>query len=87
MQQGARASPPTSVEQSPSMGAQKRKLKQATDVVKASFPMMDVDASGLIYSGGVEVARYDLATEQWLQRGAWAGVGVRWEYCLATTSV
>lgn len=68
------------------MGAQKRKLKLVADAIRTAFPVMDTDQCGIIYSGGAEAARYDLTSEQWQQRAAWAGVGVRWEQFLATAS-
>lgn len=69
-----------------SSAARRLHVKSACDVLRTAFPMLDVDESGVVFSSGAEAARYDIATGHWVRRSAWAGIGMRCEHCVDTTS-
>lgn len=81
MKDSERTTAPTlaALERSPEAGRHKRLTKDMVYKCKAAFPQLDVGDNSVVYSGGVEAARYVATTTKWERRRGWDATGVSWK--------
>ena len=81
LRDATRTAPPTwaALERSPEAGKRKRLTRDMVEKCRMQFPQLDIDDNGVVYSGGVEAARFLAGATTWEQRRGWNGTGVSWQ--------
>lgn len=50
----------------------------AVAVAKTKLLVLDIDATGVVYTGGQECARYDASSKRRILKEAWQRVSISW---------